>query len=223
VVNQKDALDFIAKKTKSFSSERKDRIDYCAQLIDHHVLPHIGLSETSRVKKTYFLGYIVHKLLLVGLMKGHCILFFFFCMLTALGLQTPGDRDHYGNKRLNLAGALLTGLFRQLFNQMVKEASSRLQRSVNNNQPVDDKNLNRAFNDSIITNGMKYCLATGNWGTVRGQPQATGVAQVLSRLTFASTLSHLRRLNSPIGRDGKLARPRQLHNTHWGYICPVEV
>ncbi|KAL3615074.1 DNA-dependent RNA polymerase II [Castilleja foliolosa] len=32
---------------------------------------------------------------------------------------------------------------------------------------------------------------------------------VLNRLTYASTLSHLRRLNSPIGREGKLAKPRQ--------------
>jgi DNA-directed RNA polymerase II subunit RPB2 len=45
---------------------------------------------------------------------------------------------------------------------------------------------------------------------------------VLNRLTFASTLSHLRRLNTPIGREGKLAKPRQLHNTHWGMICPAE-
>ena len=49
-----------------------------------------------------------------------------------------------------------------------------------------------------------------------------GVSQVLNRLTYASTLSHLRRLNSPIGREGKLARPRQLHNTHWGMVCPAE-
>lgn len=41
--------------------------------------------------------------------------------------------------------------------------------------------------------------------------------QVLNRLTYASTLSHLRRINSPIGRDGKLAKPRQLHNTHLRY------
>lgn len=46
--------------------------------------------------------------------------------------------------------------------------------------------------------------------------------QVLNRLTFASTLSHLRRVNSPIGRDGKLAKPRQLHNTLWGMVCPAE-
>ena len=47
-------------------------------------------------------------------------------------------------------------------------------------------------------------------------------SQVLNRLTYASTLSHLRRLNSPIGRDGKLAKPRQLHNSLWGMICPAE-
>jgi hypothetical protein len=38
-------------------------------------------------------------------------------------------------------------------------------------------------------------------------------AQVLNRLTYASTLSHLRRISSPIGREGKLAKPRQLHNS----------
>ena len=37
--------------------------------------------------------------------------------------------------------------------------------------------------------------------------------QVLNRLTYASTLSHLRRISSPIGREGKLAKPRQLHNS----------
>jgi len=45
---------------------------------------------------------------------------------------------------------------------------------------------------------------------------------VLNRLTYASTLSHLRRINSPIGREGKLAKPRQLHNTLWGMMCPAE-
>ena len=49
-----------------------------------------------------------------------------------------------------------------------------------------------------------------------------GVSQVLNRYTYASTLSHLRRTNTPIGRDGKIAKPRQLHNTHWGLVCPAE-
>lgn len=46
--------------------------------------------------------------------------------------------------------------------------------------------------------------------------------KVLNRLTYTATLSHLRRCNSPIGREGKLAKPRQLHNTQWGMVCPAE-
>lgn len=78
-------------------------------------------------------------------------------------------------------------------------------------------------NDSIVEKGLKYSLATGNWGDQKkAHLSRAGVSQVLNRLTFASTLSHLRRLNSPIDRTGKIAKPRQLHNTHWGYICPAE-
>ena len=68
---------------------------------------------------------------------------------------------------------------------------------------------------------MRYSLATGNWGDRKDASRA-GVSQVLNRLTYASTLSHLRRLNTPLGREGKQAKPRQLHNTHWGFICPAE-
>ncbi len=42
--------------------------------------------------------------------------------------------------------------------------------------------------------------------------------QVLNRLTYVSTLSHLRRINSPIGREGKLAKPRQLHNSQVSWV-----
>ena len=73
-----------------------------------------------------------------------------------------------------------------------------------------------------ITSGLKYSLATGNWGAQGAQDIRAGVSQVLNRLSFSSTLSHLRRLNSPIEREGKLAKPRQLHNSHWGMVCPAE-
>jgi DNA-directed RNA polymerase II subunit RPB2 len=65
----------------------------------------------------------------------------------------------------------------------------------------------------------QYSLATGNWGEQKkSHLSPAGVSQVLNRLTFTSSLSHLRRLNSPIERSGKIAKPRQLHNTHWGMV-----
>ncbi len=44
----------------------------------------------------------------------------------------------------------------------------------------------------------------------------------MNRLTYASSLSHLRRSNTPLARTGKQAKPRQLHNSHWGMVCPAE-
>ena len=45
---------------------------------------------------------------------------------------------------------------------------------------------------NTITNGLKYSLATGNWGDQKkAMSSKAGVSQVLNRYTFASTLSHL--------------------------------
>ncbi|RHY50051.1 hypothetical protein DYB30_010898, partial [Aphanomyces astaci] len=84
-----------------------------------------------------------------------------------------------------------------------------------------DFQLSLAIKSKTISNGLRYSLATGNWGMQKTASKA-GVSQVLNRLTYASSLSHLRRLNTPLGREGKQAKPRQLHNTHWGMICPAE-
>ncbi|GMF07311.1 unnamed protein product [Ambrosiozyma monospora] len=87
----------------------------------------------------------------------------------------------------------------------------------------EDFNIVSAVKSTTITSGLKYSLATGNWGEQKkAMSSKAGVSQVLNRYTYSSTLSHLRRTNTPIGRDGKLAKPRQLHNTHWGLVCPAE-
>ncbi|EZA47574.1 DNA-directed RNA polymerase II subunit RPB2 [Ooceraea biroi] len=111
-------------------------------------------------------------------------------------------------------------LFRGLFKNLMKEVRLYAQKFIDRGK---DFNLELAIKTKIITDGLRYSLATGNWGDQKKAHQArAGVSQVLNRLTFASTLSHLRRVNSPIGRDGKLAKPRQLHNTLWGMLCPAE-
>jgi DNA-directed RNA polymerase II subunit RPB2 len=88
---------------------------------------------------------------------------------------------------------------------------------------INKNNIYKILKSSIIEGGFKYSLATGNWG-IKNQTNKSkqGVAQVLNRLTFISTLSHLRRVNTPMEKNGKLIHPRKLHTTQWGYICPSE-
>ena len=41
-------------------------------------------------------------------------------------------------------------------------------------------------------------------------------------MTYVATLSHMRRINTPTEKTGKLVQPRKLHPTQWGIVCPSE-
>lgn len=197
------ALDYIGKRGQNSTLTREKRVKTARDILQKELLPHISQAEGSETRKAFFLGYMVHKLL-------QC----------ALGRRETDDRDHFGKKRLDLAGPLLAKLFRNLFKRLSGDIFKHLQRCVEGGREF---NLALGVKAGTITNGLKYSLATGNWGDQKKAASSTaGVSQVLNRYTFASTLSHLRRTNTPIGRDGKIAKPRQLHNTHWGLVCPAE-
>ncbi|KAL7668904.1 hypothetical protein ACOME3_009586 [Neoechinorhynchus agilis] len=203
VQDQKTALEFIGARISRSGSQKMDRVKAAKDMIRTDILPHIGTDDYCESEKAYFLGYMAHRLLHV-----------------VLGRRDLDDRDHLGNKRLDLAGPLMSYLFRSLFRNVCREVKMYAQQHLNRGRGF---NIEMALRPALITSGLKYSLATGNWGDQRRSHQArAGVAQVLNRLTYVSTLSHLRRINSPLGREGKIARPRQLHNTHWGMLCPAE-
>ncbi|CAB4492228.1 DNA-directed RNA polymerase II subunit RPB2 [Rhizophagus irregularis] len=197
------AADWIGRRGTATGATRDKRIKYAKDILQKELLPHVSTEYGCEKRKAFFLGYMVHRLL-----------------LAALGRRELDDRDHYGKKRMDLAGPLLASLFRMLFKKLTKDVSAYLRKCIDGNREF---NLNLAIKAQTITNGLKYSLATGNWGDQKKAMQSrAGVSQVLNRYTFASTLSHLRRCNTPMGRDGKIAKPRQLHNTHWGMVCPSE-
>eukprot|EP00039_Didymoeca_costata_P011795 m.166824 g.166824 ORF g.166824 m.166824 type:complete len:1186 (+) comp15295_c0_seq1:166-3723(+) len=205
VVQDQDlALDHIGKRgLPSLMVHKAKRIAHAKDILQKELLPHVGINEFCEAQKAYFVGYVVHRTLLAACKR-----------------RPTDDRDHYGNKRTELAGPLMKALFRKLFRKLVKDVRAALSKDINRGKLP---NVAMAVNKKIIQNGLRYSLATGNWGEqAKAHEVRAGVSQVLNRLTYCSTLSHLRRLNSPIERSGKIAKPRQLHNTHWGMICPAE-
>lgn len=202
VQDRENALDWLGRRGQQAGTKDR-RIKFARDVMQREFLPHISQREGSDTRKAFFFGYMIYRLIL-------CV----------LGRREEDDRDHFGKKRLDLAGPLIANLFRVLFLKLTKDLFKYLQKCVENSQEF---NVQMAVKGSIITNGLKYSLATGNWGDQKKAASAkAGVSQVLNRYTYASTLSHLRRTNTPVGRDGKLAKPRQLHNTHWGLVCPAE-
>ena len=195
----------IAKGTEDTEDEQKN-MRKARNLLEKTLLPHIGTDSESFKRKAYFIGYMIHKLL-----KAH------------LGQANEDDRDHYGKKRLDMTGTLLISLFKEQFRKkFVDDAKASLQREINRGKRVELK-IDDTFDSTAITKTIKYALSTGNWGKNKGEPVKTGVAQVLKRDTsYFATLSHLRRVVAPIKASSKSSKPRMLHNTHFGMICPSE-
>ncbi|MCP9259544.1 DNA-directed RNA polymerase subunit beta [Dirofilaria immitis] len=198
IQEQNVALNFIGARGAKPGVTKEQRIKYAKEILQKKCFRMLAYRTFAKRRKRYlyFLGYMVHRLL-----------------LAALGRRELDDRDHMGNKRLDLAGPLLAFLFR---------VRLTAQKYINKN---GDFMLDLCVKTPLITRGLAYSLATGNWGDQKKHISLEPVSarcSVLNRLTYTATLSHLRRCNSPIGREGKLAKPRQLHNTQWGMVCPAE-
>ena len=84
----------------------------------------------------------------------------------ALGRAYGDDRDHYGKKRLDMSGVLLSGIFRQIFRRFAKKTETVMKEALKRVK-TGRIQLENFMDKKMITQGMKYALATGNWGQNR--------------------------------------------------------
>lgn len=196
ISTREDALDYIGKRV-AVGQTREYRIKRAEQVLDKYLLPHIGTDPESRLKKAFYLGQMAQRLIELALKK-----------------REPDDKDHYANKRLKLAGSLLLSLFRVAFLNLCKDIKYQLERMATRGKRRSIANAVRA---DVITDRLYHALATGNW--VGGK---SGVSQLLDRTNYLASLSHLRRVVSPLSRSQPHFEARDLHPTHWGKVCPNE-
>ena len=192
----KDALVYIGNRVAHGMLE-EFRIKRAQSMLDWGLLPHLGKTEDKRFDKAMFLGEAVCKLLELR-----------------LGWIEADDKDHYGNKVIKFAGQMLADLFRTAFRNLVRDMKYQLERT---GQKRGGNVVGAAIRTGIITDKLNNAIATGNWG--RGK---VGVTQLLDRTNYLSTLSHLRRVQSPLSRSQPNFEARDLHATHFGRICPSE-
>ncbi len=195
VRTQKDALVYIGNRVAHGMNESM-RIKRAETLLDVHLLPHLGGRE-GRYDKALYLAEAASRLLELK-----------------MGWIEEDDRDHYGNKIVKLAGELLAEIFRTAFRNLVKDMRYQLSR-IGQRRGIGA--VGAVIKLGIITDKLNSALATGNWG--KG---SVGVTQLLDRTNYLSTLSHLRRVQSPLSRSQPNFEARELHPTQFGRMCPVE-
>jgi DNA-directed RNA polymerase beta subunit len=184
--------------------------EFTLDVLQNDLYPHCQ----TTMQKIYFLGYMANKL-----------------MQANFEWIKVDDRDSYINKRVDLTGTSLNNLFRNYFNKLVKDMEKQIVKEINTGSwrstedylnIVNQTNIYKIVKSTTIENGFKRALATGDFGIKHTNSNKVGVAQVLGRLTYVASLSHLRRISTPTDKSGKLIPPRKLHNTSWGFLCPAE-
>lgn len=192
VLTQEEAIDTLGRKIAP-TQAREYREKRVNYILDRYFLPHLE----DKIAKAHFLGRMAES-----------------CYELYLGKRGEDDKDHYANKRLKLAGDLMEDLFRVSFTKLVRDMRYQLERAHMRSRELK---IGTAIRSDVLTERIMHALATGNW--VGGR---AGVSQLLERSNYVATISHLRRIISPLSRSQPHFEARDLHPTQWGKICPSE-
>ena len=136
---------------------------------------------------------------------------------TVLQERVIDHRDHFNNKRVDACGILLKHLIGGLLKIMCKKITMYWMKHQNTSLT-----LSLLFQKYSIATTLHTCFTKGHWGIPKTKYIRQGVVQLLTRQSYNSTLSHLRRVIVPIGKESKNSQVRQIHASSWGFICPIE-
>ena len=191
-----DAIEYIGKILKIIKKEQvAERVEH---LLDNYLLPHLGQDAESRVLKAKYLANVMAKMDLLH--EG----------------KINDDIDHYGNKRLRLAGDLLESVLRSTILGrwgLVARLQYNYQKMIKRGRRLPS--LQSIVITGVLTKQIMRAMAVGDFAN------QTGVSQRLERSNFIRSLGHLRGVVSPLSSTQEHYEARELHATHWGRLCAV--
>jgi DNA-directed RNA polymerase II subunit RPB2 len=205
VWTQDGALQYLARFTRSGSTEQA-----LMGLYDHF-MPHAGRNFACKLA---MLGHTVRDV--IGL----------------LASRIQVDRDAMHNKRVDVTGFLLTYITRDFMIRWRNIAVAAIKQEyefgawkANGDLLVliNPANLGRVFDATYIDKAMLANFKTNKaWAIRKNADEQEAVVQDLKRLSHIGTVSHLRRVHTPVPSSTKVRGPRYLHPTQFGVMCPCE-
>ena len=202
------AIQYIKVLTKGFSEA------HVLDILHNQVFIHVQDSPKARAA---FLAECVRRILRVK-----------------ASIDAPTDRDDIRNQRCLTSGILIRTLFQGIYTNWLKAVRLTLDKERNFNEGIYEGEkyqnlflqgtLNKMFNAGMMTENIMRAFK-GKWSSGSGAgvgEEKTGVIQALSRLSYMDFMSHCRRVVLDFDTGMKLAGPRRLHTSQYGYFCTSE-
>jgi DNA-directed RNA polymerase II subunit RPB2 len=187
-----DAQEYVGKLLKK-PVNPKDYKNAVKQIVDSEIFPHIGITDNCAPNARY-IGVMINRL-----------------FSTVVGTRVPDDLDIFTNKRVESTGILFYEMFKNLYKRFCKNMTNVLKKG--------QAWLPAMANENTIKKSFYKCM-TGDWGIHKYV--RTGVSQILNRLSYMGTVSHIRRVGVPGGKESKSIKIRQLRPLQIFGYCIAE-
>lgn len=202
---QLEALAWIGSRIKT----RSGGIDEARLLLCDIILAHVPGTGADMRRKAEYLSIMARMLL--DCSNGHAD-------------RLQNDKDFVGNKRIELAGQMLSLLFEDLLKRLngeIKKALDRVLCKRARAQELDALHF-LVMNRGMVTTGLLRAISTGSWSLKRFRMERAGITQVLTRLSRLSAIGMCSRVSSQFEKTRKVSGPRALHCSQWGVFCPAD-
>lgn len=204
IFTQQQALEYIGSKVKTSRrpmSPRLTPLQEGLEALANTVIAHITVNDLDFREKAIYMAIMTRRVL-----------------MAMVNPQLVDDRDYVGNKRLELAGQLLSLLFEDLFKKFNSDFKTSIDKVLKkpNRTSEFDALMNITIHSNNITTGMNRAISTGNWSLKRFKMERAGVTHVLSRLSYISALGMMTRISSQFEKTRKVSGPRSLQPSQFG-------
>ncbi|KAH6640831.1 hypothetical protein F5144DRAFT_618513 [Chaetomium tenue] len=215
VFTQQQALEYVGsrvkmggpKKGRSMAAPRRSPVEEGLDALANIIIAHVTIEDLDFYPKSIYISMMVRRVL-----------------MAAHNPKLVDDRDFVGNKRLELAGQLLSLLFEDMFKMFVGGLKGNMEyffKKPNRTSAYDPVGP-ISSQGQYITQGLNRAIQSGNWNVKRFNMNRAGVTHVLSRLSYIAALGMMTRISSQFEKTRKVSGPRALQPSQWGMLCPSD-
>ena len=210
IFTQQQALNYVGKRVKTIrraGAPKLSQLQEGIEAIATTIIAHLTVSDLQFREKALYIAAMARRVL-----------------MTMHNPKMVDDRDYVGNKRLELAGQLMSLLFEDLFKKFNSDFKANIDKILKKpSRALEfDALLSINIHSNNITMGMNRAISTGNWSLKRFKMERAGVTHVLSRLSYISALGMMTRISSQFEKSRKVSGPRALQPSQFGMLCTAD-
>ena len=207
IYTQQQALEYIGAKVKTMRRQKLTILQEGIEAIATTVIAHLTVEALDFRDKALYIAMMTRRV-----------------VMAMYNPKMIDDRDYVGNKRLELAGQLISLLFEDLFKKFNNDFKLSIDKVLKKpNRAMEyDALLSINVHSNNITSGLNRAISTGNWSLKRFKMERAGVTHVLSRLSYISALGMMTRISSQFEKSRKVSGPRALQPSQFGMLCTAD-